>query len=274
MNLSKKTEKTSRKYFIVLYNNVPNKPSFAKLSVYIDSTLNYMKDNFSETDKFEKLQKKYFSKDSITAKPIFESLCEKLINENDTLTVDFIDKKFYTEENYAGSLLNSPEFIPVFDKIRLLTFSSAYKELQSLSDEKQKTGTNEALDILGLKVASKTAVIVSPIIIIFLLFYLITLIIHLDIVYSIEKGSVETFPWLGLFSNTFSRIILVLSVWFLPVGSILLLVFKSGLSFVSKLQVSGLYLIIFSIISIIILRKIFQFQKKTLSSSSDNNTFL
>jgi hypothetical protein len=128
-----------------------------------------------------------------------------------------LDRTHYS--SYIDPLLHrAPEEIDplVSNLYRILDQETIHEGKSILKTESHKVYTNPEyeVDLSGLKVAGKYMYLVGPGISFCLLLYLTTLILHLkrNLQSREDFKTASIFPWLGLFPNLISRVLMFLSI--------------------------------------------------------------
>ncbi|GAB3918015.1 hypothetical protein [Larkinella terrae] len=151
-----------------------------------------------------------------------------------------------TNKKYVSSILINKKLMEIkgqryiiFPKLSTLKglsmwdygLKKAMSELDDLAEKEEKENTTEGLEVAGIKVDSAIAGLVAPSIVIFLLWYLLILIIHLKSSFDkTDKEELKKFPWMGLFNNKYSKITFITSLMILPLTTSISLVIKSDIT--------------------------------------------
>lgn len=248
----------SNKSWYVQLDTLPNEPDSLRVLIFLETQNSRpIEDRLPE---ILKLKSKSIIQSGVRAGDAYVQNCYArvmAVNPEDVKSVDFlypeVDQDFY----------NNPEILSLIRRIANLSMVKAIDFVETLSDEQLKKGGGDeiGLEIVGLKVASKVAVIIAPVILLFLLLYMLALVLHLNKIFAVDKGTANTFPWMGLFTNRFSQVLTITSLVILPVLSASLIVFKSYSPISTKWQLGVIYLISFTLVSVYATWQIFRFQK-------------
>jgi hypothetical protein len=128
----------------------------------------------------------------------------------------------YWSQNMGSELFS--EEIAESERFRLLLSANAkmpiadFIKLLETEMENQKNNPDSEIDLIGVKVAAKTIVILAPFIIIAIMIYLLMLINHLNDTATLRQHTDEIadFPWMGVFRGPITAIGFSISTIVIP----------------------------------------------------------
>jgi hypothetical protein len=174
----------------------------------------------------------------------------------------------------------------MFDKLieEVSVFYYVYKanELKSVSEVKKifyeealkfKEKPTDDVDISGIKVAAKNMYIIAPVIILGLLVYLLTLVIHINSILKLSSQAEEAkeFPWLALFNNKFSGSVMNASLFLFPLITSFFIVWASDFEPYLKVYWIVGYFVCFTTVQYFLDVKINKLKDRVYSNPFVNN---
>lgn len=208
----------------------------AELKVEIDST---DEDLFYYKENNEELSALYLERAAIRNKitrleRAYAEALEKIKN-NEAIPLPTMPHGKYDDKKLSVGDLNKywakrtgsdmfVEEIAESEKFRLLLSANTrmaitdFGKLLETEMKTQKNNPDSEIDLIGVKVAAKTIVILAPFIVIALMIYLLMLINHLNDTAALQQDTDEiaNFPWMGVFRGPVTSIGLFLSTTFIP----------------------------------------------------------
>ncbi|MCF2502759.1 hypothetical protein L0663_05175 [Dyadobacter sp. CY107] len=153
-------------------------------------------------------------------------------------------KGFFTADGNLDSLFSDIQ--PVWFDVKNLSLESAMQNLAALSAIEVQKGKGD-VDVSGLKVTGDLIYIIGPSILLMLLIYLATLTVHIKSLIKIKEQAetAQSFPWLALFRNIWSKVISFISLIILPFFVSALIVYKTQLKCELMVTMLVAYLILF-----------------------------
>jgi len=160
---------------------------------------------------------------------VMDSASERMPSPMSWLTAGSNAELRQLTDNVGGQVVFLPELRNVWSNVSALTPQQAVTYLQGKLDNSRQSVT-----LFGLSVDQGLALVAGPIGILIASLYLLSLLHMLLIAFDrsrLADGAVESYPWVGLFSDSFSVAASVLAILILPplAAGILVLRYSTGL---------------------------------------------
>jgi hypothetical protein len=169
-----------------------------------------------------------------------------------------------------GKIITLPKLRIIWNNVRGLDIDGARLELKRQSDIYNQKN-QEDLTLVGLKVIGRLAIIVAPILLLFLMLYLLSLISHALKISPSSDDLYTPFPWMGIMNNTVGKIMYFISVCLYPILSCFFIVISSQLNFKIKSELILFYTFPFTLVAIYTMKLSIRLRQKMVVNPVSNS---
>ncbi|MCF0055527.1 hypothetical protein [Dyadobacter sp. CY356] len=159
---------------------------------------------------------------------------------------------FFQGDGSVDSLFRDIQ--PVWFDINNSSIETAKQLLSDLSVIDKKKDKAD-VDVSGLKVTGDLIYIIGPVILLLLTSYLIALTLHLKSIIKLKEEAevANSFPWLALFPNLWSKALSFISLFILPYSVSALTIFRTQLQGNLTIKMLGIYLLAFIVLGCVLI---------------------